>query len=100
VATIKVINNYEIEIDKNKDHEAKEFIKMYVNPNDPDQKEMPMYRSIGHYSNVANSLNSILKDMSIQKAEKSDCVTVKEWILIIKESEEEMKNIIISSGVN
>lgn len=94
MAKIKVIDNYLIEIDSNKDHEAKEFTKMYINPKEPN-KEIPQYRSIGHYSNVSGALNGIYKDMKIQKANEKDSITVKEWIDITKECDKRMESIIL-----
>jgi len=94
MAIIKVIDNYQIDIDSNKNHEAKEFIKMYINPKEP-EKEIPQYRSIGHYSNVPSALNGIYKDMRVQKANKQKYVTVEEWIKITKECDEYMEKVIL-----
>lgn len=94
MATIKVIDNYSIEIDKNRCHEAREFIKMYINPKDEEHKEIPQYRTIGYYTNVGNALTGIYKDMCIKKASKKDSVTVKEWINIVRECEQIMENVI------
>lgn len=94
MALIKVIDNYQIDIDSNKNHEAREFIKMYINPKEPN-KEIPQYRSIGHYSSVSGALNGIYKDMRIQKANKKDFITVKEWIDITKECDKYMETVIL-----
>lgn len=94
MAIIKVIDNYQIDIDSNKNHESREFIKMYINPKEPD-KEIPQYRLIGHYSSVPSALNGIYKDMRIQKANKKDSITVKEWIDITKECDKYMETVIL-----
>ena len=41
MATIKVIDNYEIDIDSNKNYTAQKFIKMYINLKDETYKEIP-----------------------------------------------------------
>ena len=90
--TIKVDDTYEIFIDGNKDHEAREFIKIYTNPKTG--VETPQYRSIGHYSNVPNALDSISRDMAIRKASKKGKVTIVEYSRLIRESNEYMMDII------
>lgn len=100
MAIIDVIDDYSIEIDNNKNHKARKFIKMYINPNDEEQKEIPQYRTIGHYSNVSNALNGIYKDMCIQKANKKDCITVSEWINIVTDCENLMEKVINEKNLN
>jgi hypothetical protein len=65
---IKVIGKYEIYVDNNRDHEARLFIKNYVNPKKPDDV-VPQYRSIGHYGNVKNAVMGIYNDICIKKGE-------------------------------
>ena len=90
---IQVDNDYEIMIDGNKDHEARENLhKIYTNPKTG--VEIPQYRSIGHYSNVPNALDSISRDMAIRKANKKGTVTIAEYSRIIRESNEYMMDII------
>lgn len=90
---IKVDDNYEIVIDGNKNHEAREDLhKVYINPTTG--QEIPKYRTVGNYSNVPNSLDAISKDMAIQEASKKEIVTVNEYTKIIRESNEYMMDII------
>ncbi len=98
MTVIKVIDNYSIDIDSNKDHNAREFIKMYINPKDETQKEIPQYRSIGHYSSVPNALSGIREDMKIQKANEKDSVTVKEWIEIMRKCDKRMESVILETS--
>lgn len=95
MALIKVIDNYQIDIDSNKNHHAKEFLRMYINPNDEEKKEVPQFRHVGHCSDVSGALISIYKDMCIQKANEKDSITVKEWIDIVKQCEKHMESVIL-----
>lgn len=90
--TIKVDDTYEIFIDGNKDHEAREFIKIYTNPKTG--VEAPQYRLVGHYSNVPNALDAISRDMAIRKASKKGQISTAEYAKIIRESNEYMIDII------
>ena len=96
MATIKVIDNYEIDIDSNKNYTAQKFIKMYINPKDETYKEIPQYRVIGYYSSVSSCLKAIYSDMCIKKAEKKDSITVKEWINICSKCEKTIESVIIN----
>lgn len=90
---INVDGDYEIYIDGNKDHEARENLhKIYVNPTT--KQEIPQYRSVGHYSNVPSALNGIAKDMAIRNASKKSQLTVKEFSDIIRESNDYMMDIV------
>ena len=96
MAVINVVGDYSISIDNNGDHEARRFVKMnkMVDKTTGEEKEIPYYDSIGHYSNVANALYGVKEDMCLKKANKKESITVKEWIDIIKEVDGELKDII------
>jgi hypothetical protein len=98
MATIKVIDNYEIDINTHMNHEAREFIKIYKNPTTG--IETPMYRTIGHYSSVEHAMNGIYKDMCVKKANESDSISVKGWIEIINDCNKRMEKVIADAKLN
>lgn len=89
---IKVIGDYEIYVDGNRDHEARfDTHKTTIQKNkDGEEKEVTVYKSIGHFINVKNACTAIYQDMCIKKAEKKDKITLKEWIDIQKETLDEI----------
>lgn len=90
--TIKINDTYEIYIDGNKDHEAREFQKVYINPKT--EQEQKLYRTIGHFSNIVNALQAISKDFAIQKASKKEIISIDEYVAIVRESNEYMMDIV------
>lgn len=91
MATIKVMGNYEINIDGNHNHEAREFTKMGVDSKTGEEK--PLYRSIGHFNSVPHALDGIYRDMCLKKANTKDSISITEWIEIINKTYEEVKGV-------
>lgn len=84
---IRVVEDYEIYVDNNKDYEARfdTHKTMITKDKDGTEKETKVYKTIGHYSNVVSACKKIYEDMCIRKGEKKDFITLKEWIDIQKE---------------
>lgn len=84
---IHVVGDYEIYIDNNKDYEARFDTHKTTVAKDKDgvEKEVKLYKTIGHYSSVTSACRRIYEDMCIRKGEEKDSITLKEWIDIQKE---------------
>lgn len=91
---IKIIDDYEVYVDVHNDHEARKDIhKVYIaKDKDGNEKEVKQYKSLGHYRNVQCACSGIYFDMCKSKAEKKDCIQLKEWIDIQKEMLEKIEN--------
>lgn len=98
MATIKVIGNYEINIDNNHNHEAREFTKMGIDSKTGEEK--PLFRSIGHYNSVPHALDGIYRDMCLKKANVKESISVIEWIRIINKTYEEIKDVFDKAKVD
>lgn len=90
---IKVIGDYEIYVDSNRDHEARiDTHKTTIQKNkDGEEKEVIVYKTVGHYSSVKGACSAIYKDICIRKGEKKDAISLKEWIDIQKETLDEIE---------
>ena len=96
---IKIIDDYEVYVDNNNDHEARLDIHKVniVKDKDGNEKEVKQYKSIGHYKDVRCACKGIYFDMCKKEAETKESVELKEWIKIqntmLKRIEDAMKGI-------
>ena len=96
---IKIIDDYEVYVDNNNDHEARLDIHKVniVKDKDGNEKEVKQYKSIGHYKDVRCAWKGIYFDMCKKEAETKESIELKEWIKIqntmLKRIEDAMKGI-------
>lgn len=89
---IQVNKDYYIDVDTNGNHEARlDLHKVSIQKmKDGTEVERPMYKTIGHYSNVKNACSGIYRHMCVEKGNKKDKISLSEWIDIQKETLDEI----------